>query len=56
MTSLPVCNAFLRTVGESDLEILLHGFSNMRSVVRGRGQVVPGVEHRLHGQVSDPEG
>lgn len=40
---------------QSDLEVFLHGFSDVCDVVRRSDQVVFGIEHRLHRQVSDPE-
>lgn len=51
-----VCQHISPNFWGSDLEVLLHGFSNMRGVVRRSDQVVFGVEHRLHSQVSYPEG
>lgn len=38
----------------SDLEVGLHGFLDMCDVMRRCNQVVFGIKHRLHGQMSDP--
>ena len=39
----------------SDLEIFLHGFSDVGDVMRRSDQVVSGIEHRLHRQMGHPE-
>lgn len=51
-----VCRHISPNFWDSDLEVLLHGFSNMRGIVRRSDQFVFAVEHCLHSQVSYPEG
>lgn len=40
---------------QSDLEVFLHGFSDMCDVMRRSDQVVSGIKHRLHRKMRDPE-
>lgn len=42
-------------IPQSDLEVFLHGFSDMCDVMRRSDQVVSGIKHRLHRQMSYPE-
>lgn len=56
----PSPEAFMRGLGlfllpQMDLEVLLHGFSDMCDIMGGGDQVVFGIEDRLHRQTSDPE-